>query len=500
MKNKYITIILAFVLCLNISLLDVELMNSKSDAEAYADSGSYPYEKTFIVSAYYSPLPGQSHYVTGSYSGDIRLNGRGTNGADGTPVYAGMIAAPKTYSFGTKLYIPGIGMTAVHDRGGAIVKAVGNGESGPRYDRLDVWMGYGDKGLTRALQWGMRTINSTVYGVDASIQEAVEIAGYSPDEKDTQEYFYIPDYYEDTNSNAPVNSGSVSAPEKLFPEDLWYLSEGDKVRELQEYLVKLGYFNGNVDGYFGDETRMAIYVFQKDKGVIQDITDLGAGHFGPATREALEEAIVSRREDWAPGANLGPGTGNKDAVNKLQRALKLAGYNVEENGDYDSRTSTAVLKFQIDNNVLDSASSYGAGYFGTKTLAALSKKVTNLIEDGKVSIPVAFASDDVEIMVSSKQILTPPMHSNLQPGDSGADVRRLQQELRNMNLFRIDPNGNYGEVTKHAVFKFQQIHGLVTDENSPSAGAFGSQTREKLNEVIASKNYYNKKISAKRER
>ena len=63
--------------------------------------GNYPYVKTFKISAYYSPLPCQEKYTTGSYEGDIRLNGSGVNSADGTPVYPGMIAAPKTYSFGT---------------------------------------------------------------------------------------------------------------------------------------------------------------------------------------------------------------------------------------------------------------------------------------------------------------------------------------------------------------------------------------------------------------
>ena len=68
------------------------------------------YQQTFIISAYYSPIPGQAKYVTGSYEGDIRLNGSGVNSADGTPVYPGMIAAPSTYAFGTKMNIPGIGI------------------------------------------------------------------------------------------------------------------------------------------------------------------------------------------------------------------------------------------------------------------------------------------------------------------------------------------------------------------------------------------------------
>ena len=118
---------------------------------AYADEGSdagatvtYPYQHTFVISAYYSPLENQKKYVTGSYKGDIRLNGHGVHGADGSDVYPGMIAAPKNYPFGTKLKIPGVGIATVHDRGGAIVNA---GQRNQAHDRLDVWMGYGDATL-----------------------------------------------------------------------------------------------------------------------------------------------------------------------------------------------------------------------------------------------------------------------------------------------------------------------------------------------------------------
>ncbi|MFA4890777.1 MAG: peptidoglycan-binding protein [Candidatus Gracilibacteria bacterium] len=513
MKNKYRFIVPLTAVLVAVSVTFVHCLNFVGNGTAFAlegaentetdgsaDSVAYPYTHTFSISAYYSPLPGQYHYVTGSYQGDIRLNGRGTNGADGTQVYPGMIAAPKSYQFGTKMYIPGIGMTAVHDRGGAIVEAVKEGEEGeggvggPKHDRLDLWMGYGDKGLERALSWGLRTVEVTIYGIDNNIAEDVEIPGYDPDEKINQEYFYIPEYYQDSS----FAGNSAPKPDRLFPEDLWYLSEGDEVKSLQEYLKQLGYFNGIVNGYFGDETRMAIYVFQKDKGLVQSIADLGAGHFGPSTRDALEKEILTRKEELSPKVNLGPDTQDPDAVKKLQKALSVLGYDVDVNGSYDSKTSKAVLKFQIDNNVLDNASDYGASYFGPRTLSTLTLKLNDALKNGKIEIPVAHANDEIGLLVRSEQVLAPPMHTDLKLGDVGPEVTRLQQELKNLSLLRIDPTGNYGEVTSHAVFKFQQIYGLVGDENSEYAGVFGSQTRAKLNEIIASKNYYNKKISEKR--
>lgn len=60
-------------------------------------------KKDFIVTAYYSPLPDQSFYLKGSYEAEKILNGNGTHGASGKPVFVGMIAAPKTYNFGTRI-------------------------------------------------------------------------------------------------------------------------------------------------------------------------------------------------------------------------------------------------------------------------------------------------------------------------------------------------------------------------------------------------------------
>ena len=77
-------------------------------------------KRMFTLTGYYSPLPNQDFYITGDYESEKRLNGQGIQGADGTPVFPGMIAAPKTYRFGTKICLPNFGCGAIHDRGGAI--------------------------------------------------------------------------------------------------------------------------------------------------------------------------------------------------------------------------------------------------------------------------------------------------------------------------------------------------------------------------------------------
>ena len=90
----------------------------------FAAETDIPYERDFVITAYYSPLPGQCCYVKGGEIADKILNGNGTHGADGTAVHPGMIAAPKSYAFGTRIQLPGIGIGTVNDRGGAIVGTV----------------------------------------------------------------------------------------------------------------------------------------------------------------------------------------------------------------------------------------------------------------------------------------------------------------------------------------------------------------------------------------
>lgn len=109
----------------------------------------------FYVTAYYSPLPGQKRYTTGSYAWDVRLNWNGTHAASWKAVHAWILAAPRNYSFWTKIELEWIGVWVVEDRGWAIVN---HGERWFEYDRIDVWMWYGDEWLERALKWWKRKI------------------------------------------------------------------------------------------------------------------------------------------------------------------------------------------------------------------------------------------------------------------------------------------------------------------------------------------------------
>lgn len=371
----------------NIMMVSIGLFAVLLPSTAFGDA-MMPYKQTFITTGYYSPLPGQEHYATGGYESDIYLNGRGTNGASGAEVFPGMLAAPKSYPFGFKIDIPGVGISEVQDRGGAIVHT---GERGNAYDRLDIWMGAGDIGLRRALLWGKRTVMATVYGVRPELGVTANFSDWSGDELALVQYW---------KQYAPFATDYGIA--KLFPNDLWHGQNSEKIKEMQQLLADLGYFFDEVDGFYGDSTARAVYYFQRDNDIVYDWTMLGAGHFGPQTRVMIEEAKellekgeyvnqtaylekIQLHEDLkeefaAYTEDLYSGL-KGDSVIALQRDLMALGYlRTAPTGFYGEVTENAVKRFQMKTGIITSADAQGAGVVGPKTRSTLNALFDKRIE------------------------------------------------------------------------------------------------------------------------
>jgi peptidoglycan hydrolase-like protein with peptidoglycan-binding domain len=416
---------------------------------SFAATDFEPYDATFVISAYYSPLPNQRVYFRGSFEADKRLNGNGTNGADGTQVYPGMLAAPKSYPFGMKIEIPGMGVGAIHDRGGAIV------EQGERaiatHDRLDVWMGRGEEGLARALQWGVRTVHAKVYPANHTIAES----------------FTLP------TMNA------------VFIADLSLGDSGDDVQKLQEELKTYGYFRSPVDGFFNEATQKALLGYQLARRIVASADSTGASVLGPQTRESLNAEVFKRT--WRPPASLlartnatsGSGAaviqkniaetsrfpttlsiGDKgNLVRDLQIALTEAGfYECEVNGIYDERMEDCVFDFQEANGVLASRDEFGAGYFGKQTRLTLSTFLDERDEEFSVLVAEKLPS------------------KTFSPDDEGEEVAKLQAGLRELGFFAGEVSDVYDSVTREAVIAFQVSSGTLAHSTSYGAGYFGPKT------------------------
>lgn len=431
--------------------------------EAVSEPEVQSYQKQFVCSAYYSPLPGQSRYATGSYAGDIRLNGSGVNGASGRPVFSGMVAAPSIYPFGTKMFIDGIGMTEVADRGGAI-----------KGNRLDIWFGHGDEALLRALQYGKRNCLVTVYGLAPSVQTnvtlpTVKVTGYSA---------------------SPVSEKPFTFKVALEEGD-----EGEAVARLQQFLKDLDYYNETVTGKYEASTTEAVRDFQNQYGILKDASLATSGQFSGTTIDVFKNVVLGqRRDEYFVNLKKNLGKGDTGAsVTDLQKALLRLGYKVVITGVYDEMTVEAVLTFQIDRQVLSSKNDLGAGYFGPKTYNALNKELivldNKLIDESKEVVSNTTV-DDGSIAITDFE--------GLELGMEGKRVYLLQEELAALNYFGVDPTGYYGPLTEHAVFKLQQKLGHVKRKTDKKAGKVTPELAQFFEEIRAKRfNYVSQGIEQK---
>lgn len=354
--------------------------------------------RSFVVSAYYSPLPDQKIYMRGSYEADVRLNGNGTNGASGKEVFPGMLAAPKTYGFGTKIWLKGIGLGTVHDRGGAIVPA---GKRGHAYDRIDVWMGEGEVGLRRALTWGVRTVQGMVITPEIEKKLGPNAKRLTP-----IELSLLP-ALKNVRLQGPVLAGKGKAVAKVSPVDPFaYLNKNSPAKQvlaLRQALADLGYLEGAGKGVWDGDLTDALAAYQVDEKLVPSAKHPLAGTYGPKTRAALKkdyayladraaeyrkiaaqvsaleeqrEKRLAKSEASARKLALSVGTPKPGSVGANVRTLQLL---LKESGHFDGKdtaifgpsTRAALAAFQKSAGLVKSDKDVAAGRVGKRTLAAL---------------------------------------------------------------------------------------------------------------------------------
>lgn len=467
-------------------------------------SANQPMEKRMLlITAYYSPLPDQRFYIRGNYDADIRFNGRGTNGADGTEVYPGMLAAPRTYAFGTRVTIPGLGVGEVHDRGGRI-------NAYKSHDRIDIWMGHGEEGLSRALNWGARLIEGEVYFSPHQVEPGLS-------------YLSVSSKLTDARIKQLINK-TVQSP-KVFDKPKASVSttvtkpinKANETEELQKTLTTFGYYHGAINGVYDAQTKEAVTVFQLVEGVISARGELGTGNFGPKTRAALKEKLQGYNSEYEKDIkrleenqsmlkqNIGTNAEGSEVL-ALQRMLwELGYYNGELTGNYNLETIGAVFAFQKKHRIVQTEYDLGAGYYGKKThtalVASLNEKIKYTKQYPKVMKSWVPAKQNLP-SISSLVIADAPVRSSLQFGplllasdtnslyiskeldleDNGNDVVKLQNILIKEGVLQAGLNtGYFGSKTESALVKFQIKKEIINDINSLGAGRVGPKTKSILN-------------------
>lgn len=353
-------------------------------------------EQSFIVTAYYSPLPGQSSYFNGSYAREIRVNGKGTHGASGKAVFEWMLAAPSNYPFGTKIYFEGLGIAEVQDRGGAIRQAGWWGKC--IHDCIDIWMGHGEEWLQRARAWGVRTITGKI----------------------------VPSGSENTIQFGESQIGNI-VNLKVNPE-----SGPQEVTRLQEIFTKAELYSGPIDGIYSS-IRESLIDFQISSGIIPSRDHIEAGYFGNKTTRALASIykipsplVEEEKEsfwafEWPSHSDeqqiildygtleISPESDATDIRELQQLMQKLWEYNWKIDGKYSS-IETPLIELQKKIGVIWDRDDWWAGYFGNKTKASLFEYYSPTVEassqiesEPETTTPVFSSSETIPTTLSWEQ-------------------------------------------------------------------------------------------------
>ena len=403
-----------------------------------------PRRQEFVVTAYYSPLPNQCCYFRGNYEDEISFNGNGTNGADGTPVYVGMIAAPDSYEFGTKIHLPGLGIGTVHDRGGRII------EWGDDLHRIDLWMGTGEQGLARALAWGVRRMEGTVYPTDS---DSMPTERFSLD-------------------SIPVDLSLLASLPKIESSYLLTQAEfgraGYAVRMLQSMLKNLGYFAAAINAQYGPATQEALKKFLLSESLPGDGSKVDVSTAAALT--IISEIKTENLPNIVTGLTRGA-EGND--VRQLQKLLRFLGYyRGRTNGVFDSQLQDSVVAFQLKRGIVVHASDAYAGRVGPATKAAILKEWTSKV----VSVKAPSVARKMQLTAELKDKGLPTTVLSL--GNRGANVVSLQKFLHSVGyLSSKDVTGTFGSRTKAALLQYQLDSKIVASSASHGAGVFGPATK-----------------------
>ena len=248
------------------------------------------------------------------------------------------------------------------------------------------------------------------------------------------------------NSSSAISAKGTTVSSKeeetTDSETLKKGSKGSAVKQLQQRLKQLGYYNNTIDGDYGSGTVTAVKAFQKKNGLTQT---------GTADKKTLDKiystsaiSASDKVENADTSATLKKGSKGEE-VKKLQRRLKELGYySATVDGDYGSGTVTAVKAFQKKNGLTQN---------GTADETTLKKVYSDSAIGAKEETPA---------------------YTTLKSGSKGEAVKQLQRRLKELGYYSSTIDGDYGSGTKTAVKAFQKKNGLTQD------GIADAATQKKL--------------------
>lgn len=201
------------------------------------------------------------------------------------------------------------------------------------------------------------------------------------------------------NSTADSSSDSSSSSSSKY---LKVGSYGDKVTELQYRLTELGFYNGDITGYYGELTEAAYKRFQKAAGLYPDgiageneleilysssaptgnIAEVGTPEPDSNTEDTTDSSDNTTDVEFTSTYTTGDSDYN---VFLIQSELIELGYlDDEATGYYGEMTQSAVVKFQLENGLNTTGDVDEATYTVLFSSQALANPYTEDSGDRKV--------------------------------------------------------------------------------------------------------------------
>ena len=234
--------------------------------------------------------------------------------------------------------------------------------------------------------------------------------------------------------------------------------EADEIATIQTALKQLKLYTGEITGHYGSKTEAAVKAFQKKYALKDD------GIAGEDTiRELYDAADISASNDPYSGDSSALRHGSRsEAVRQMQEDLRTLGYYTGTvSGHYGTLTEAAVTNFQKANGLS------ADGIAGSKTLDKIASKLKS--------------SSSSSSSGSSSSSSSSGSSSMLKYGmKSSSAVRALQENLKALGFYTGSVTGNFGNLTKEAVYDFQKANGLSAD------GIAGSKTLSKIESKLKS--------------
>lgn len=452
----------------------------------------------FVVTAYYSPLSNQKYYLTGNYESEKRLNGQGIRWASGKAVFSWMLAAPKNYKFWTKIYLEWLWIWEVSDRWWAIVNAWNRWYS---YDRIDIWVWYGDEWLRRALYWGKRTIKWSLIS---------------------------------NNSRITLDYKTIAAPfwatkwlkqiPNIFSTWIWVKSNSELVKKLQKFLKEINIYNWDIDWIYSNEIIDLIYDFQIENHIIKVWEYYWAWYWWKSTRATYLKKYLNWEFDinkeWNNKDNVINVEKEEENIEIVKKEINLelfysAVNTVEKNkelqkvlielGLYEWELTwvykdliDTIYDYQLSKWIVTWIYSLWAGSFWPKTRASLKVTYSEYLEN-KEQIEFDRVEKEEEIKKEKERkkdleekyktleelslkkaeeklkfIWTPKF------GEVSHWVRELQVILKELGYFEYKDTAIYWNITKQSIINYQLDKKLIFSNMELWAGLVWPKTRETL--------------------